>query len=254
MNSNKAFFFLLAILSVAITSCKKELSGVGRKKVDLDEVKVQPLDFKYLDTKSKVHFKDEDTDLNLSATIRFKKDSLIWFSLSPAFGIEAARGLVTQDSLILVNRLKREYMAYDFKTLSKKLNFEIDFELIQAMLLGDMPLTQSLTDEIGLQDDHIVIRQEAGGITAENFINAEKMKAERVQLAEKSSDNTLSLLYSDFEPLAGLFIPYSNRIVLNYGEGGERETILIDIDHGKVEIADSSLKFPFNIPQKYDRK
>lgn len=254
MNRNKLSILLLifSFFTLTITSCKKELSGVATKKNK--ELKITPLDFEYLNTKSKIRFQNDDKDISVTATIRIKKDSVIWLSLSPAFGIEAARAVITQDSLKIVNRLEREYNAFDFKSLSEKFNFNITFELIQAMLLGEMPIPKSLQDQVSSKNGHFIIHQERGNLIADNYIDALKMKPERIQLSEDSTENNLSLLYNNFQPLSTFLIPYSNKIILNYKDGTEIHTTLIDIDHGKAEIADASLRFPFNIPQKYDQK
>lgn len=254
MNSKIIPFLLLTVLSITTISCKKEIAGAGTKEYSLKDLAVTPLEFDYLSTKSKIHFQDKNTDINLSATIRIKKDSLVWFSLSPALGIEAVRGMITQDSIKIMNRLNREYNQYDFGSLSKEFNFDINFSLIQSMLLGEMPFEQSDQDEIVLKHNNFIIHQEIGNIRIDNYINAENMKTERVQLAERPSKNTLTLLYSNFQPFTDVSIPSSNRIILNYQEGKEKRTTLIDIDHGKTEIASASLEFPFNVPQKYDRK
>lgn len=251
MNKNSVLFLFL-IFAITFTSCKKELSGVSTKKAK--SLSITPLDFEYLNTKSKIRFQNKEKSLSVTATIRMKKDSIIWLSLSPALGIEAVRGIITRDSLKILNRLEREYLAYDFNSLSKKFNFDINFDLIQAMLLGDMPIPYKAGDQVENKNGDFVIHQVEGNLIVDNFIGAKKMKTERVQLSENSSENTLTLLYDNFQPLESFLIPYKNQIILNYKEGTNMHTTLIDIDHGKAEIADSSLKFPFNIPEKYDQK
>lgn len=251
---NRVTFALLALLTIVIASCKKEIATTGTKEFDLDNVHVLPLDFSYLATKSKVTFQDEKTDISFTATIRVKQDSLIWMSLSPALGIEAVRGLITQDSIYIINRLDRTYSVFDFTSLSGKFNFDITYDLVQAMLLGDMPFGQREEDRILKRGRNILIHQEEGNIAVDNYIDPEKMKTERVQLYETSSTNTLTLLYDNFQAFTDVFFPYSSKIVLSYKDGNDQKTTLIDIDHGKAEIANAALQFPFNIPQKYDRK
>lgn len=254
MNSRIAYILLLTLFTIVVTSCKKDIATTGAKEIDLENVHILPLDFNYLSTKSKVNFQDKNTDISLTATIRIKQDSLIWMSLSPALGIEAVRGLITRDSIFIINRLNRTYSVFDFASLGKKFNFDINYDLVQAMLLGDMPFAQSQQDRVMKKGRNILIHQEKGEIAIDNYIDPEKMKTERVQLYEASTTNTLTLLYDNFQSFTGVFLPYSSKIVLSYQEGKERQTTLIDIDHGKAEIASASLQFPFNIPQKYDRK
>jgi hypothetical protein len=243
---------LLFLVAIIFSSCKKDLSGVDSKKIG--ELNILPIEFDYLNTKSKIRFQNDDKVISVTATIRIKKDSLIWISLSPALGIEAARVMITQDSLKVMNRIEREYKATDYSAISKEFNFDINFQLIQAMLLGDMPISQRLQDQVSKKSGYFIIHQEQDNLVADNYIDGKKMKTERVQLTESSTNNTLTLMYDNFQTLSTFLIPYSNKIILNYTSGKERKTTLVDIDHGKAEIADASLKFPFNIPQKYDHQ
>lgn len=248
---NKLFLIFL-FLTTILYSCKKELSGSGaalNKTLNL-----QDLDFEFLNTKSRIKYTDKESNISATATIRIKKDSIIWISLSPAFGIEAARGIITRDSLKFINRLNKEYMIYDFEGLSNKFNFKITFDLIQSMLLGEMPKETSEEDIIIQRDDHFLIRQTEGPISIDNYITAGLMKLEKVQMAETPSQNTLTLLYEDFQNLEENFFPYKSLISLNYRSGSDIVTTQINIDHGRAEINSKSLSFPFNIPQKYERK
>lgn len=251
---NRSIFFLWALLATVFVSCKKEIVTKGVKEVDLESVNIIPLDFEFLSTKSKVTFQDENTDISFTATIRVKQDSLIWMSLSPALGIEAVRGLITNDSIFIINRLNRTYSIFDFASLSRKFNFDINYDLVQAMLLGDMPFGQREEDRVLRKGRNILIRQEEGNIAVDNYIDPEKMKTERVQLQETTSANTLTLLYDNFQLFTDVFFPYSSKIVLSYKDGNDQKTTLVDIDHGKAEIATTALQFPFNVPQKYERK
>ena len=49
-------------------------------------------------------------NVRLTAIVRLRQDSAFWFTLRK-FGFEGARGLVTADSIIVVNRLEREVLA-----------------------------------------------------------------------------------------------------------------------------------------------
>ena len=254
MNSRIFLYFLLFLILSISTACSKKVSGTKETK-DLKDFKVSTLGFEYLSTKSKIKFKDKDNDISLNATIRIKKDSIIWLSLSPAFGIEAARGLVTQDSLVLMNRINREYVVFNYKSLSEKLNFDVTFELIQALLLGEMPLKQSLRDRVIANKNHFIIQQQVENLKVDNFITISNLKPERIQLLQDPSQNSITLLYSNFQSLGDDVIPFDNKFVLNYlDKNNKRQSTLIDINHGKAEIADASLEFPFNIPKKYDRQ
>ncbi len=193
-------FFLLA-------SCGKKTVGTSSGPV-ADELSVVDLDFDYLTASAKIRYDNDGQNVSATANIRIKKDSAIWISVTPGFGIEAARGLITRDSLTFINRLDKEYNSYSFQELSNKFNFDISYDLLQAVLVGDMPRTLVPEDQIKKQVDHFLVRQQEGPLTINNYINARLMKVDRVSVvdetkrdiqAEKRAKNTLSLQYEDFK-------------------------------------------------------
>jgi len=73
------------------------------------------------------------------ATLRMRKDSAIWVSISPALGIEVFRILLTPDSLSLISKIPDNKYFYQgkFIVLSEILGTDIDFDMLQNLLLGN---------------------------------------------------------------------------------------------------------------------
>jgi len=82
----------------------------------------------YVHNKKKTEFKGQ---------VRIKKDSMIWVSFSPALGIEAARMLITYDSVKFINRMNKTYFEGDYNYLNDFLDTNIDFDVLQALILGN---------------------------------------------------------------------------------------------------------------------
>ena len=78
------------------------------KTYDRESLKIQQLDFNYLNIKSKIELREQHKSTNVTAIVRIKKDSLIWFNLSGALGVQGMRGVVTQDSVYIINRVAKE--------------------------------------------------------------------------------------------------------------------------------------------------
>ncbi len=258
---NKYYLLLFASLILLLPACSKKITGT-ESSPNLKEFKINNVDFNYLTTSSKIKFSNDDKNLNATANIRMKKDSIIWISVTPGFGIEVARGLITRDSLIFINRLNKEYSAFNFKDLSKEFNFEIDFNLVQAILLGNMPVEVSPEDKVKKEARYFVVRQEDGPLFIENFIDAQTMKLARVAIVEKEKNeesrkvenNALNLSYSDFQMLKEQMLPFENLVSLDYQQNGQKKRTEINIQHKKANIADEALRFPFSIPEKYERR
>ncbi len=249
------------VILLILPSCSKKIAGVDRGGVKATELEIENVDFEYLTASSKIKFKGEGQNVSATANIRLRKDSLIWISVTPGFGIEAARAIINRDSLSLINRLDKEYRSYNFQELSKKYNFTIDYDLLQAVLLGDMPRSIDDRDEVKQASNHFIVRQEEGAITIENFIDRQLMKVERVAMVEqvknesaKKGKNTLNLQYSDFKQLDEEILPFSNLVSLDYRQRGQKRNTKIDIEHKKVSIVNKVLRFPFSVPEKYARR
>ncbi len=244
------------------------LASCGRKTVSTsgipvaDELAIQNLDFDYLTSSSKIRYRNDGENVSATANIRVKKDSIIWISVTPGFGIEAARGLITRDSVSFINRLDKEYSTYSFKELSNKFNFDLNYDLLQAVLLGDMPRPRTTNDQIEKQTNHFLVRQQEGPLTIDSFVDARLMKVNRVAVVDETkrddqsrrAKNTLNLQYEDFKRIDDQLLPFKNAVSLDYRSQGKKRRTQIDIQHKKADIVDEVLRFPFSIPNNYARK
>jgi len=242
--------FSLFIFSIVLFfGCGKKTTLV-KSDIPAKSFKIKEADF----AKSKIKYEDKNSDLKTTANIRMKKDSIIWLSLSAALGIEAVRGMITTDSVAIIDRINKKYINYDYKTLSEKFNFNIDFELIQAVLLGNLPLPLRGDEKISKSDIYFLIKQKGKELAVESYVNRSSLKLEKVLLKEEVTKNTLSLAYRDFQLVGDFFLPFSNFVELKYTSKGNTANTTIDINFNKAELVDKELRFPFNIPQKYTRK
>ena len=249
--NNRIWLFLIVIIAF---SCSRKTVVTDPNFVKNNKLVFEIPEFEYLNTKTKIQYKDAENNVSTSATIRIKKDSIIWMSLSPALGIEAARALITQDSMVLMNRLNKEYTVYDFKLLSEKFHFDINYQLIQSMILGNLPLeSRDAANEIISSKQFFIVKQRNGDYAIDSYISRELMKLQKVEMMEVPTRNSITLEYENYKPLAAFSIPFSSFISLNYEQGSEVKSTEINIKHGRAELA-SALRFPFDIPSRYERK
>lgn len=245
--NNRFWVFLFLIIA---SSCSRRVVVT-----DPDFAKNNKLDFaipefEYLNTKTRIQFKDTDRNVSTSANIRIKKDSIIWMSLTPFLGIEVARVMITQDSMVLMNRLSREYIVYDFEGLSEKFQFDISYDLIQSLILGNMPLAYQELNEIVSTKQFYIVKQTSGSYTIENYFDRELMKLKKVEVSGASKKNKMILKFDNHQQVERLSIPFHSFISLDYEERNEVKSTEINIKHGRAELA-SALRFPFEIPSRY---
>ena len=69
---------------------------------------------------------------------RVRKDSAIWMSITPALGVEAARLMLTPDSVHFYSKVPGNRFAYagSYAAFDSLLSTELTFDMIQRMLFG----------------------------------------------------------------------------------------------------------------------
>ena len=242
-----------------LTACGKKTVGIKGGPV-ATELAIEEADFEYLTSSGKIRYRDGDQNVSATANIRIKKDSLIWISVTPGFGIEAARGLITRDSITFINRLNKEYSAYSFAELSDKFNINADYDLLQSVLVGDMLRGLSAADQVKKQGEHFLVQQQEGLLSIDNFIDARLMKVDRVAVVDKTKGqegqkrNTLNLQYEEFQKVEDQWLPFKNVVSLDYRSRGQKRSTQVDIQYKKINIVEEALRFPFSVPNKYVRK
>jgi hypothetical protein len=249
--SNLLIFTIIAI--PLLTSCGTKVAMFS-KTYDRASLDIQQLKFDYLSIKSKIELQEAHKVTKFTALVRIKKDSIIWFNLSGALGVQGMRGIITQDSVFLINRVAKEYSVFSFTDVGREFNFPIDFALLQSMIVGNMPKPDEPDQSVRHEGKRYVVKQSINEILIDNYIDDSNMKLVEVQVTEKKTDNSLKLMYKDFKVINNQAFPFSAFIsLIHHNEFGQLETQMI-IDHSKVESPDKELKFPFNIPNKYARK
>ena len=245
--------FLYFICSLFLFSaCKKSVS------TSADYAKkygVEQFEFTFLSTKSHLSFQNQKQELGSAVDIRMAKDSLIWLSARPAFGIEAARILIRTDSAFLVNRLEKSYMAFDIRTLSKQINFDGDFKTLQALFLGNIPpLNKNIDPE--KQEKFFVLNQIYELFETSMYVSRENKKLSKMSVQETDGMNSLFVDYSNFQTLDGQKIPFKVNAVANFFNKKENKTdqTKIEIEHKRINFEKSDLSFPFSIPDNYEKK
>lgn len=252
MNKTTALFITIILLIIS-SSCSKRLSGISWNFLDKNKLEVQQINFEYFSGKAKINYKDDELDIRAKANIRIKKDSVIWISFS-AVGIQGARCLINKDSITIINMVKKEYYVFNYDTLTKQFNFEINYDAIQAAALGNLLVNRSRTDEVVKDESFYILKQNSGSVNLNNYVNPKTMKIERVEMVEAPSKNSAVIRYYDFQMVGEHAFPFSEVISLFYTSKKGTLNTVIELEYNKAEIEDKELKFPFNIPKKYERK
>lgn len=253
MNNSLRLALLLILLSAV--GCSKKLSGTTStvSPTPSTSLAIEEINFEYLHGKARMVLKDGNKEREVKATIRVRKDSVIWMNFT-VIGVQGGRALINKDSITLISSLSKEYFVFDYKELSKKFKFEINYGVIQSAMLGNLLLPQSAQDTVEQRTASFLLSQQSGTVDVLNYISAATMKIQKVELKENNTHNSLILNYGNFQPLDTKLFPYDGTISLFYKAPAGLLNTTIIFEYTKVEVGDKELKFPFSIPKKYDRR
>jgi hypothetical protein len=199
---------------------------------------------------------------SLSGQIRMRKDSTLWVTLSPALGVEMARVLLTQDSVKFFNRINNTYYTGDWTMVNQMLQMNIDFDIIQALLMGidltfyedgkfrasyDSKEYNLVTSGRGKLKKYVKNKEDDERIYIQNiYLNPESFKITSMKIKEIKRDNKkLDALYSNFRLVNDQLFPH--RVVYDITAD---YPIKVDMTYSKISSG-GELSFPFNIPAKY---
>ena len=141
MNRTFNYIILLLILSL-LFSCKSKEKVVKKNlphrstNTLLEELGKNEFDFNTISAKASIEF-DNGKKTSFKSHIRIRKDSAIWVSITPLFGIEMARVLITTDSVKVIDRVHSTYFVGDMDYINNAFKVDLDFNMLQSLLIGN---------------------------------------------------------------------------------------------------------------------
>ena len=266
MSKQKIFLFLISFLLLNACSpvrkaIKAPIKEEGAEYL-FNKLKENELKFDWLSAKFSADYENNGKQNSFNGQIRIRKDSLIWISLTPMLGIEAVRILITQDSVKMINRLNDTYFIGDYEYVNRFLNTNIDFDILQAFLIGtdlqfyengkfrasvDQGLYKLSTMERRKLRKFAKNNQESLKVYIQNiWLDPLSFKILQADVKELRRDNIrLEASYNKFEKIGDQLFSKGMEYVIR-----AENTIRVKADFSKIGINVPQL-FPFKIPEKY---
>ncbi len=272
-SSTRRSFFILFLVVLGLQSCKQQQKIVIKKtKCILDfksaktltaNLKAKEFCFDRLNAKLSVESVIDSSYSSFAITLRMKKDSVIWMSISK-LGIEGARVLITKDSVKFFNRISNNYFKGDFTYTSKIFNTPLDFEMLQSLLVGNSVAFYNEDEKIKPGVDNCqytlgTIRKyklrrvmEKGKELKEPaqsiYLIPETFKISRILFYDFNPDRSFDASFSEYTTIDSTqLFP----LKMNYNIKAQKN-IKIDIHYTKPRLNEEQ-SFPFKIPDNYEQ-
>lgn len=186
---------------------------------------------------------------DVNVFVRMEKDSLIWFSVNGALGIEGMRVLISKDSIKILNKLDKEYQARSMEYLQEIISLPFDLSSIQDLIIGNPVFLDSNFVSYSINNNNISMLSYGEWFKHLITIN----ENDHLILNSKLDDvdvlrnRTAYLSYSEYEDKRGVNFSTNRTISVT-------EKTKLDIKLNFKQYAfNETLSFPFNIPKNYKR-
>lgn len=244
---------VLAVLVLAYSCASKKATvkndtGITAKGKDLlSTYELNNLNFITFSGRAKAKVQYGEETQNVTLNVRMERDKAIWISVTALLGIEAARALITPDSVKIMNRLQSEYVSKPFSYIYRYTNPGITFRMLQDILMGNISTEMLRTDQlqIATSEDDVQVIGIKEGLTFHYGVNKSN-RPFTFNLVEIGKTNKLEAHYSDFAVIDGHNFP--QRFTLNIEGSGTK--VSSDMLYNKSEF-NKSVELPFNIPSRY---
>lgn len=220
----------------------------NKKAENLALISEKELQYNTLVLKGKAEL-DVNGDANsVTLNVRIKKDETIWFNVTALGGaIEAARGIITPDSLFLMNRLQRTILRKPFTYIHDYTNRQIRFGWLQSILTGNT-IKSLVTEKSDLKQENgvWVLSGTSQSLAYRTLFNT-LLKSATLNLNDAAAGQALKVNYDKYTPVNNGLFPSDMKI--NSAVGNKK--INVAVEFTKID-ANVAVEFPFTVPKNYE--
>ncbi|MBX2889935.1 MAG: DUF4292 domain-containing protein [Saprospiraceae bacterium] len=254
-----ALFLLLIGISAQDSGCRRRKGASGPAKPATEVLPANFLQDKLrsrdvsgiqtLSARADIYAEGDGQAVSANANIIWIRDSVLWVNVKK-LGIEAARALVTKDSVYLINRLDKTYTIQGLESLQRQYSLPDGFGLLQSAVLA----SAWFFPDISLQSD---IKEGLHRLSGSNGSTGTEYKMEEGSYVLRSETfvqtrdtRVVTFGFDRYKKLAGAgFFPYFRSIEAYSPETG---TLRLQLQLSDVEV-NVPKNYRFQIPEHYER-
>jgi hypothetical protein len=243
MIRNTPFFILVFVFMVG---CAKQPNLYTSDEI-MEEFHPAYFEFKYLQAKGRIVLEEPSGKITKGTiTLRAKKDSALWFSITPGLGLEAIRGLVTAEKVQIRDRMNGDDVNMSFSEIKDLHGLSLTLPLIQNMVYANIPEEFSYRDRLIRIGKYFELTQVREGVRYHSRVSTNIAKVSELSTNSLDDRGNLEFSYPVFEDVDGQ--PFPNKMLMKLAiknKDGEQNTI-IHIDFSKIETSSTPISFPFH--------
>lgn len=242
---NRLVAGVLTLLILGFASCAKKVIPF-ESDGQMNEFQPIPAQYNYLSAKAKIVIEEESGKITRgSLNVRAKKDSILWFTMSPGMGMEAIRGVFTQDRIQIRDRVGRDDINLTYAEFEKFYGLKLSLQLFQNVLWANVPFEFDYQDRLVRVGKKFELTQVRDDVRY--FSRVETSHGKVSELVSNSLNDRGSVLASfpKFQNVADQPFPAEVLFKLAYQlpEGGQNT--IIHVEWSSIDPYSQPISFPF---------
>jgi Domain of unknown function (DUF4292) len=209
---------------------------------------------------------NDSSDISFNGVVRIRKDSVIWLTVSVALGAYTAlHAKLGIDSVMYIDHPNEQYFKGTYDYLDTLLKEDIDYDMIQAVMVGRHLDFYHDTSKIKAYFDgkdyilSTIRKREYKKLMYRNrplhshneaqliWLDDSDFHIKKIRLEDFVTKHTFEASYDDFQKQdSGGVFPMHIHYIINTG----KKSINIDLKYKKINFTNSE-SIPFIIPKKY---
>lgn len=244
---------LLLLVFVACKSTKvagvEEITAMSSKKI-INNHYDESFDENTISGTIKAKYQDKRSSQSIGINFRMQKDSAIWMS-GRMLSIPLAKIYITPTKVQFYEKIGKTYFEGDFALLSDFLGTEVDFDIVQNLLLGEAIVDlkdQKFNASIDGKSYKLEPKKQAELFDLLFWMNPTNFKVSKQEVRQPDIQKKLTIDYVDYQQIQEESLP--KNINITAVDGVER--VFLNLEYKSVQF-NNKVSFPFSIPRGYEQ-
>ncbi len=260
MRIRLVLYFLFGLFF--IVGCKSKQGGQEGGKLKkrsskylLENLDKYNFDAEWMNIKGGIKLKQNGSTTSASVYLRMRKDSVIWGAVKK-IGFEAGRVLITTDSVFLVNRLNKTYLAEPISYIRNMMGMPqgdsplSDFRNLYDLLLGNPIYLSEGKYDVDIIPPHYQLSKNMDGLDTRYWLNGQDFSLHKMEFEQKAHQRKASCQQEGYKNLDNdLLFSYIRNLDLYSPETG---ALGIQLNFSKV-TRNKPTSIRFEIPSSYKK-
>lgn len=238
---------LLVVLMLVMMSwgCSQKISPLTGKE-EMESFAPRITEYGYLEAKAKLVLEENSGKITRGTLqLRAKKDSLIWFSVSPGLGVEAVRGLLSQEKIQILNRMGTEDINLSYGEFERRFGIKLSLGLVQNILWGDSPYPASYEDRLVRVGKKFELTQVRDQVRYFSKIDTRHGKITEISSTSIAGKGSLLASFPDYQDILSQAFPTEALFKVAFEEPQVAQNFRIYITWTSLDPQAEPLTFPF---------